>query len=207
MPNLEQYLLRTVPLVRNDKTEIKELNSLSIVRISISTYTQTRKRRVGSRMARISVAYSKSLRYLKKMMNFLKFLELNWLLSTQTNRDVFKVDRLQTTVVAKKYIYVPELFISRTPKTRTTPQLVSAPLNPIPIAEHSRRSHPPCEHSRGQHTQVRKITQSKTKTPLNELNAKPEWQRILSKKKKWYWSSNYRPNVILKLRVISIGQR
>ena len=27
---------------------------------------------------------------------------------------------------------------------------VSAPLNPIPIAEHFRRSHPPCEHSHGQ---------------------------------------------------------
>ena len=26
------------------------------------------------------------------------------------------------------------------------PQLVSAPLNPIPIAEHFRRSHPQCEH-------------------------------------------------------------
>ena len=32
------------------------------------------------------------------------------------------------------------------------PQLVSAPLNPIPIAEHFRRSHPQCEHSYGQHT-------------------------------------------------------
>ena len=31
------------------------------------------------------------------------------------------------------------------------PQLVSAPLNPIPIAEHFRRSHPQCEHSYGQH--------------------------------------------------------
>jgi len=30
---------------------------------------------------------------------------------------------------------------------RAIPQLVSAPLNPIPIAEHFRRSHPPCEHS------------------------------------------------------------
>ena len=30
-------------------------------------------------------------------------------------------------------------------------QLVSAPLNPIPIAEHFRRSHPQCEHSYGQH--------------------------------------------------------
>ena len=30
-------------------------------------------------------------------------------------------------------------------------QLVSAPLNPIPIAEHFRRSHPQCEHSCEQH--------------------------------------------------------
>ena len=33
----------------------------------------------------------------------------------------------------------------------TDPQLVSAPLNPIQIAQHFRRSHQPCEHSRGQH--------------------------------------------------------
>ena len=63
----------------------------------------------------------------------------------------FKVERLQIIVVAKKYIYVSQLFISRMPKMRAIPQLVSAPLNPIPIAEHFRRSHPPCEHSRGQH--------------------------------------------------------
>ena len=31
------------------------------------------------------------------------------------------------------------------------PQLVSARLNPISIAEHFRRSHPQCEHSYGQH--------------------------------------------------------
>ena len=30
------------------------------------------------------------------------------------------------------------------------PQLVSAPLNPIPTVEHFRRSHPQCEHSYGQ---------------------------------------------------------
>ena len=63
----------------------------------------------------------------------------------------FKVDRLQIIVVAKKYIYVSRLFISRMPKMRAIPPLVSAPLNPIPIAEHFRRGHPPCEHSRGQH--------------------------------------------------------
>ena len=63
----------------------------------------------------------------------------------------FKVDRLQIIVVAKKYIYVSQLFISRMPKMRAIPQLVSAPLNPIPIAEHFRRSHPLCEHIRGQH--------------------------------------------------------
>ena len=51
---------------------------------------------------------------------------------------------------------------------RTIPQLVSAPLNPIPIAEHFKRGHPPREHSHGQHIQVR--TQSKIKTLINELN-------------------------------------
>ena len=45
----------------------------------------------------------------------------------------FKVDRLQIIVVAKKYIYVSQLFISRMPKMHAIPQLVSAPLNPIPI--------------------------------------------------------------------------
>ena len=33
-------------------------------------------------------------------------------------------------------------------------QLVSAPLNPIPIAKHFRRSHPQCEHSYGQHIYI-----------------------------------------------------
>ena len=37
------------------------------------------------------------------------------------------------------------------------PQLVSAPLNPIPTAEHFRRSHPQCEHSYGQHIYIRVI--------------------------------------------------
>ena len=40
-------------------------------------------------------------------------------------------------------------------------QLVSAPLNPIPIVEHFRRSHLQCEHIHGQHIYVRKIMQSK----------------------------------------------
>ena len=40
----------------------------------------------------------------------------------------FKVDRLQIIVVAKKYIYVSQLFISRMPKMHAIPQLVSAPL-------------------------------------------------------------------------------
>ena len=53
---------------------------------------------------------------------------------------------------------------------RAIPQLVSAPLNPIPIAEHFRRSQLPCEHSHGQHIQVREITQSKIKTLINKLN-------------------------------------
>ena len=58
----------------------------------------------------------------------------------------FKVDRPQTTVVAKN-LSVLQLFISRMPKMCAILQLVSAPLNPIPIAEHFRRSHPQCEHS------------------------------------------------------------
>ena len=37
----------------------------------------------------------------------------------------FKVDRLQIIVVAKEYIYVSQLFISRMPKMRAVPQLVS----------------------------------------------------------------------------------
>ena len=47
-------------------------------------------------------------------------------------------------VVAKK-LSVLQLFISRMPKMCAILQLVSAPLNPIPIAEHFRRSHPQCE--------------------------------------------------------------
>ena len=39
------------------------------------------------------------------------------------------------------------------------PQLVSAPLNPIPIVEYFRRSHPQCEHSSRQGQGVEK-TQS-----------------------------------------------
>ena len=62
----------------------------------------------------------------------------------------FKEDRLQIIVVAKN-ITVLQLFISRMPKMCAIPQLVSAPLNSIPIVEHFRRSHPQCEHSYGQH--------------------------------------------------------
>ena len=52
-------------------------------------------------------------------------------------------------VVAKKYM--SQLFISRMPKMRAIPQLVLAPLNIIPTAEHFRKSHPPSEHSHRQH--------------------------------------------------------
>ena len=58
-------------------------------------------------------------------------------------------------VVAKK-LSVLQLFISRMPKMCAILQLVSAPLNPIPIAEHFRRSHPQCEHSYGQHIYMSK---------------------------------------------------
>ena len=60
----------------------------------------------------------------------------------------FKVDRLQIIVVVKTVL---QLFISRMPKMYAIPQLVSAPLNPIPTVEHFRRSHPQCEHSYGKH--------------------------------------------------------
>ena len=47
---------------------------------------------------------------------------------------LFKVDRLQIILVAKNiYIYVSQLFISRMPKMRAIPQLVSAPLNPMDV--------------------------------------------------------------------------
>ena len=75
-------------------------------------------------------------------------------------------------VVAKKTEYIcVALFISRMHKMCGIPQLVSTPLNPIPIAEHFRRSHPQCEHSYGQHMYMsEKIMQSKIKTLFNELN-------------------------------------
>ena len=50
-------------------------------------------------------------------------------------------------IVVAKNLSVLQLFISRMPKMCAILQLVSAPLNPIPIAEHFRRSHPQCEHS------------------------------------------------------------
>ena len=50
------------------------------------------------------------------------------------------------------------------------PRLVSAPLNPIPIAEHFWRSHPPCEHSHGQHIISDENNESTTRTLFNELN-------------------------------------
>ena len=40
--------------------------------------------------------------------------------------DRFKVDKLQIIALAKKYMYVSQLFISRMPKMRAIPQLVSA---------------------------------------------------------------------------------
>ena len=76
------------------------------------------------------------------------------------NTNVFKEDRLQMIVVAKT-LSVLQLFISRMPKMCAILQLVSAPLNPIPIAEHFRRSHPQCEHSCGQHIYMSKENNAK----------------------------------------------
>ena len=77
-----------------------------------------------------------------------------------TMQRLFKVDRPQTTVVAKN-LSVLQLFISRMPKICAILQLVSAPLNPIPIAEHFRRSHPQCEHSCEQHIYMSKENNAK----------------------------------------------
>ena len=73
---------------------------------------------VGINMAKHSIAY----------------IHVFYLESYTINSIQFKVDRLQIIVVAKKYIYVSQLFISRMPKMRAISQLVSASLNPIPIA-------------------------------------------------------------------------
>ena len=74
-------------------------------------------------------------------------------------------------IVVAKNLSVLQLFISRMPKMCAILQLVSAPLNPIPIVEHFRRSHPQCEHSCGQQIYMSKeIMQSKMKTLFNELN-------------------------------------
>ena len=51
---------------------------------------------------------------------------------------IFKVDRLQIIVVAKKYIYVSQLFISRMPKMHAIPQLVSAHIH-IKIQQKSKQ--------------------------------------------------------------------
>ena len=72
------------------------------------------------------------------------------MISAVMNTIQFKVDRLQIILVAKN-VTVLQLFISRMPKMCAIPQLVSAPLNPIPTVEHFRRSDPQCEHSYGQH--------------------------------------------------------
>ena len=94
---------------------------------------------------------------------------------------LFRVDRLQIIVVAKKYINVSQLFISRTPKMRAIPQLVSAPLNPILIAEHFRGSHPPCEHSRGQHIYVSKHMHVSKHSILNNIQKKRTGLQLLRK--------------------------
>ena len=79
---------------------------------------------VGMNTAKHSIAYIHT------------YIHVFYFESYKINSIQFKVDRLQIIVVAKKYIYVSQLFISRMPKMRAIPQLVSAPLNPIPIAEH-----------------------------------------------------------------------
>ena len=74
--------------------------------------------------------------------------------------DIFKADRLQIIVVAKNFC-IATVHQLRMPKMCAILQLVSAPLNPIPIAEHFRRSHPQCEHSYGQHIYMSKENNAK----------------------------------------------
>ena len=77
--------------------------------------------------------------------------KIKWtMISAVMNTIQFKVDRLQIILVAKN-VTVLQLFISRMPKMWAIPQLVLAPLNPIPTVEHFRRSYPQWEHSYGQH--------------------------------------------------------
>ena len=63
---------------------------------------------------------------------------------------------------------------------RAIPPLVSAPLNPIPIAEHFRRSHPPCGHSRGQQqSKTKSKTNSPSKSVWRDQNTLvPIWERL-----------------------------
>ena len=75
-----------------------------------------------------------SLRKLELMLqDFMPQLPQTTLVEIHLSIEQFKVDRLQIIVVAKKYI--------------STCRNCLAPLNLIPIAEHFRSSHPPCEHS------------------------------------------------------------
>ena len=53
-------------------------------------------------------------------------------------------------------------------------QLVSAPLNPIPIAEHFRRSHPQCEHSYRQHVYMSKENTFRTSWSVDRVKSKAE---------------------------------
>ena len=82
------------------------------------------------------------------------------------------MDRLQIIEVAKN-ITVLQLFISRMPRPKmcAIPQLVSAPLNPIPTVGHFRRSYPQREHSYGQHMyMIEENNASKIKTLSYEIN-------------------------------------
>ena len=79
------------------------------------------------------LAYVNEIHRCSNKLRFYLFADNNNILYADKNlilRQV-RVDRLQIIVVAQKYIYVSQLFISRMPKMRAIPQLVSAPLNPI----------------------------------------------------------------------------
>ena len=74
-------------------------------------------------------------------------------------------------------------------------QLVSATLNPIPIAEHLRRSHPQCEHSYGQHIYMSKENDMEERMESHGIAVRHIDRKILflssyksqTKLKQWYF--------------------
>ena len=71
---------------------------------------------------------------------------------------------------------------------RAIPQFVSAPLNPIPIAEHFRTSHPLCENTRGQHIQCHTSRQCHTSFILKPRKQNKQCSNYERMAKTFDWS-------------------